>query len=69
MVGEWLAGSGVAAILAANDGGLTLITEARLTGRGVIDDDEVKVSEWGVEGLLSKERSQIIWSNGFVWKR
>jgi peptidoglycan/LPS O-acetylase OafA/YrhL len=69
VAGEWSAGSGIARIMENPDLTLSMVTEAGLQGHGKIDGSKIVVPGWGVDGRLSLDGQEIVWSNGFFWRR
>lgn len=69
LVGNWKVGEGIARIDVAQDGSISVRTEAGTKGTAILRDGRVHIEEWGVSGGLTADYGSIRWSNGSVWRR
>jgi len=69
VVGDWVAGSGVAHIMHTTGANLIITSETGLRAFGQIEDGRIIVPNWLVSGRLSIDKKRIEWSNRFVWNR
>lgn len=69
LVGNWKVGEGIARIDIAQDGSISVRTEAGTKGTAILRNGRVHIEEWGVSGGLTADYGSIRWSNGSVWRR